>query len=224
MSASHFIELSHVIRDGMVTMPGVPGPVISSHLSREDSRAVYAPGTEFEISRFDMVVNTGTYLDTAFHRYAEGDDLGDLPLERIVSVPAEVFHLADRDERGIDVEVFAGRDLADRAVLLHTGWDRHFGEPAYSGPAPFLSGEAAEFLVAQHVGLVGIDSINIDDMSPEAGGHRPAHTLLLAAGIPIVEHLTGLDRLPITGAAFTAVPPRVHGLGTFPVRAFATLP
>lgn len=224
MSASHLVDLSHEIRAGMSTLPGIPGPVISSHLSREDSRAVYAAGTEFEIGRIEMVANTGTYLDTAFHRYADGDDLGSLPLDRIVSIPAEVFHLADRDERGIGAEVFAGRDVTDRAVLLHTGWDRHFGGPAYSGPAPFLSGAAADLLVQQGVGLVGIDSINIDDMQPGSGGHRPAHSLLLAAGVPIVEHLTGLGRLPTTGATFTAVPPRIRGFGTFPVRAFATLP
>ncbi len=223
MSVWHFIDLSHEIRAGMSTLPGIPGPLISSHLSRESSRAVYAPGTEFEIGKIEMVANTGTYLDTPFHRYPDGDDLSALPLERIVSIPAEVFHLTDRDESGIGLERFTDRDVTDRAVLLHTGWDRHFGTPAYSGPAPYLTEAAAEYLVEHHVSLVGIDSINIDDMQPTAGGHRPAHSLLLAAGIPIIEHLTNLTQLPVTGATFTAVPPRIHGLGTFPVRAFATL-
>ena len=158
----------------MTTLPGVPGPAVSSHLSREDSRAVYAPGTEFEIGRIDMVVNTGTYLDTPFHRYPDGGDLTALPLERVVSVPVEVFRLTGRTERGIGPEVFGDRHLAGCAVLLHTGWDRRFGTAAYAEPAPFLTGAAAELLVERRVGVVGIDSINVDDMQPEAGGRRPA--------------------------------------------------
>lgn len=208
----------------MVTLPGIPGPVISAHLSRESSRAVYAPGTEFEIGRIDMVVNTGTYLDTPWHRYATGTDLADLPLDRVASVPAELFRLTERGGRGIGADVFAGRDVAGRAVLLHTGWDRHFGTAAYAEPAPYLTEAAAEHLIDAGVGLVGIDSINIDDMHPGAGGRRPAHSLLLAAGVPIIEHLTNLSAVPLSGATFTAVPPRIRGLGTFPVRAFATLP
>ena len=224
VTESVFIDLSHEIRTGMTTLPGIPGPVISAHLSRESSRAVYAPGTEFEIGRIDMVVNTGTYLDTPWHRYADGADLADLPLERVASVPAELFRLTDRSERGISADVFAGRDVSARAVLLHTGWDRRFGTTAYAEPAPYLTEAAAQYLIDARVRLVGIDSINIDDMQPGAAGRRPAHSLLLAAGIPIIEHLTNLAPVPLSGATFTAAPPRISGLGTFPVRAFATLP
>ena len=219
-----FVDLSHTISDGLVTMPGMPVPRILPHLTREASRGVYAEGTEFEIPRIDMVANTGTYLDTPYHRYADGGDLTELPLDRIVSVRAEVFELTESPQRGISAEVFFGRDLAGAAVLLHTGWDRHFGTPDYGQPAPFLTEHGAAYLIEQGVGLVGIDSINIDDMSAEAAGERPAHSLLLAAGIPIVEHLTGLGGVPATGATFTAVPPRIARFGTFPVRAFATLP
>lgn len=223
MHATGFLDLSHEIRAGMITLPGIPGPVLSTHLSRADSRSVYAPGTEFEIGRMDLVANTGTYLDTPFHRYGDGADLADLPLERVVSVPVELFRLVDRPEPGIGAAVFADRELSGRAVLLHTGWDRHFGTSAYAGAAPYLTEAAARLLVDAGVGLVGIDSINIDDMRVEAGGARPAHTLLLAAGIPIVEHLANLGSVPRTGATFTAVPPRIRDFGTFPVRAFATV-
>lgn len=218
-----YVDLSHTIRDGLVTLPGIPGPRISAHLSREESRAVYAAGTEFEIARIDMVANTGTYLDTAYHRYAEGSDLAALPLAAVVDLPAAVFHLSDAADRGITATLLADRDLRGAAVLLHTGWDRFFDTEKYSGDAPFLTEGGAQYLVDQGVALVGIDSINIDDMTSASAGERPAHSLLLAAGIPIVEHLTGLDALPARGARFTAVPPRVERFGTFPVRAFATL-
>ncbi len=164
------VDLSHTIRDGLLTMPGMPKPSISMHLSREASRGVYAPGTEFEIPRIDMVANTGTYLDTAYHRYADGDDLSGLPLERVVDVRIELIRLTDAAERGIPAEVFYDRDIEGAAVLLHTGWDRHFGTPGYSDPAPFLTEAGARHLVERGVGLVGIDSINIDSMTPDAAG------------------------------------------------------
>ncbi|KAA9108305.1 cyclase family protein [Microbacterium rhizomatis] len=218
------IDLSHPIRAGLVTYPGLPAPTITSHLTREDSRAKYAPGTEFAMDVIHMIGNTGTYLDSPFHRYAEGPDLAGLELSSLVGLPAEVFHLQDAwdaSDRGIGAEALAGRDLAGAAVLLHTGWDRLFGEPEYGTGAPFLTGAGAQWLIDQGVALVGIDSLNIDDT--ESGGHRPAHTLLLAAGVHIVEHLTNLGALPEHGARFTAAPPAVHGFGTFPVRAFAEL-
>ncbi|MCU1438017.1 MAG: cyclase [Naasia sp.] len=223
-AASPLIDLSHPIRAGLVTYPGLPAPTITPHLTREGSRSSYAPGTEFAIDAITMVGNTGTYLDSPFHRYADGDDLAGLPLDRLVGLRAEVFRLVDLGERGIPAEVFADRDLRDAAVLLHTGWDRHFGRPEYGVGAPYLTGAGADHLVAQGVALVGIDSVNIDDSSPAANGERPAHSALLAAGIPVVEHLTNLRQVPTSGAAFTAVPPRIEGFGTFPVRAFAMLP
>jgi arylformamidase len=217
------VDLSHDIRAGLVTYPGLPAPVITPHLTRAESRDHYAPGTEFAMDLITLIGNTGTYLDSPFHRYEGGTDLAGLPLESLVDLPAEVFrlvsHVAPDAGRGIGAEELAGRDLAGSAVLLHTGWDRHFGEPAYGIGAPFLTAEGARFLVDAGVALVGIDSLNIDDT--QSGGERPAHSLLLAAGIPVVEHLTNLGELSPRGMRFTAVPPKVVGFGTFPVRAFA---
>ena len=220
------IDLSHRIREGLITYPGLPAPVFTPHLTRADSRARYAAGTEFAMDIITMIGNTGTYLDSPFHRYADGADLAGLDLATLVDLPAEVFHLTDtapggEGRRDIPSSVFAGRELRGAAVLLHTGWDTRFGTPAYATGAPYLPAEAVALLVEQGVTLVGIDSLNIDDT--ESGGERPAHTGLLAAGIHVVEHLTNLGALPSRGARFTAAPPAVEGFGTFPVRAFATL-
>lgn len=218
---TRFIDLSHSIRAGLVTYPGLPAPTIEPFLTRADSRERYAPGTEFAMDVITMIGNTGTYLDSPFHRFEGGIDLAGLALETLVELPAEVFHLMDARERGIRAEIVYDRSLSGRAVLLHTGWDRHFGTPAYVSGAPFLTAEGAEYLIEQGVALVGIDSLNIDDT--ESGGERPAHSALLAAGIHIVEHLSNLDELPASGSRFTAVPPKVEGFGTFPVRAFARI-
>lgn len=218
-SAPRLVELSHVIREGIITYPGLPAPTITSFLTHEDSRAKYAPGTEFAMDIITMIGNTGTYIDSPFHRYSGGRDLSGLSLETLVDQPAEVFHLQDAAERGIPASVFFDRDLAGKAVLLHTGWDRHFGTPEYTSGSPFLIGDGADYLVSAGVTLVGIDALNMDDT--ESGGERPAHSALLAAGVHVVEHLTNLGALPPTGATFTAAPPRVEGFGTFPVRAFA---
>lgn len=212
------VELSHVIEDGMTTYPGLPAPVIGSHLSFEDSAAVYAPGTEFAIGRIEMVANTGTYLDTPAHRLRAGHDLAGLPLDRCAMLPAVVV---DAGFGPIGPEAFDGLELADAAVLIRTGWDALWRTEQYGDAAhPHLTEAAAELLARSGAVLVGIDSVNIDDT---AGGQRPAHTVLLTAGIPVVEHLTNLAALPATGAVFTAVPPMIRGLATFPVRAFATL-
>lgn len=219
--ARRVIDLSHVIRDGLVTYPGLPAPVITPHLTREDSKAKYAPGTEFAMDIITMIGNTGTYLDSPFHRYEGGADLAGLDLASLVDLPAEVFHVQDATQRGVPASVFYDRDVKGAAVLVHTGWDAHFATPAYLTGAPFLTADATEYLISQGAVLVGIDSLNIDDT--ESGGERPAHTGLLAAGIHVVEHLTNLGELPPSGARFTAAPPAVEGFGTFPVRAFATL-
>lgn len=219
------IDLSHSIEAGMVTYPGLPAPTITPFLTREDSRAKYAPGTEFAMDVITMIGNTGTYLDAPFHRYDDGGDLAALDLRTLVDLPAEVFHLRDAwsaERRGIGAATLADRSLEGAAVLLDTGWSRHFGTPAYAVGAPFLAEDAARYLVDSGVRLVGIDSLNIDDT--ESGGQRPAHSILLAAGVHVVEHLTALDAVPARGALFTAAPPAVRGFGTFPVRAYATVP
>ncbi|GAA4153177.1 cyclase family protein [Leifsonia shinshuensis] len=213
------VDLSHPIRTGLVTYPGLPAPAITPHLTREASRERYAPGTEFAMDVITMIGNTGTYLDSPYHRYADGGDLASLDLSTLVGLPAEVFHLQDAGERGIPAEVFFDRDLAGTAVLLHTGWDARFGTPAYASGAPYLTEAGAQHLADAGVTLVGIDSLNIDDT--ENDGSRPAHSILLAHSIHVVEHLTRLGDLPARGARFTAAPPAVEGFGTFPVRAFA---
>jgi len=224
------VDLSHPIRAGLVTYPGLPAPTITPHLTREDSRAKYAPGTEFAMDVITMIGNTGTYLDSPFHRYAAGPDLAGLSLETLVGLRAEVFHLEHAwtpERRGIRAETLADRDVRGAAVLLHTGWDRLFGQPEYGRGAPFLTEAATRHLIEAGATLVGIDSLNIDDADPSTGsggGERPAHTLLLDAGVHVVEHLTNLGELPPQGARFTAAPPAVEGFGTFPVRAFAELP
>jgi kynurenine formamidase len=220
--ARRIVDLSHPIRAGLVTYPGLPAPTITPHLTRADSRARYAPGTEFAMDVITMIGNTGTYIDSPFHRYAEGADLAGLDLATLVGLRAEVFHLEDAwspERRGIRAATLADRDVRGAAVLLHTGWDRLFGTPEYGTGAPFLTGEAAQLLIQGGAALVAIDSLNIDDT--ESGGERPAHSLLLGAGVHVVEHLTNLDALPPRGARFTAAPPAVEGFGTFPVRAFA---
>lgn len=216
-----FVELSHPIRAGMTTYPGLPGPVIASHLTFEQSHGSYAAGTEFQIGRIEMVANTGTYLDTPAHRWREGHDLSGLALERCADLPALVV---DARRAGHALGPDALPDLGavgGLAVLVWTGWDRHWGTAAYGDPDhPHLTEAAARALAGAGVALVGIDSVNVDDTRT---GERPAHSVLLAAGVPVVEHLTGLGRLPTTGSRFTAAPPLVEGLATFPVRAYAVL-
>ncbi len=215
------VELSHRIEAGMVTLPGLPGPEISLHLSREASKAAYAPGTTFEIGRISMVANTGTYIDSPYHRFEEGADLAGMPLEKLVDMPTVVAEFTEPGQRSFDAAALAAYDVTGKAVLLHTGDDKRFGTPDYVVDPAYLTRDGAEWLIDQGAVLVGIDAANIDDM---IDGERPAHTLLLGACVPIVEHLTGLEQLPRTGARFTAAPPRVVGFGTFPVRAYASVP
>jgi len=214
------VDLSHAVHDGLVTYPGLPAPAIGEHLDRVASRAHYAPGTEFSIGRIAMVANTGTYLDAPFHRYADGKDLAQLELESLADLDGLVVRALERGH-ALGPELFAGKRLAGRAVLVHTGWARHFGTAQYGAGHPFLTEAAAEALLAGGARLVGIDSLNIDDT---AGGARPVHSRLLARDVRIVEHLTGLERLPDEGFRFFAVPVKVRGMGSFPVRAFARVP
>ena len=220
MSEQHrLVDLSHPIEAGMITYPGLPGPEITDHLSREASRSVYAEGTEFTIGRISMVATTGTYVDSPFHRYAGGADLAGLPLARLAELDGVVVRRETGDAPAVDVPCFDGLDVRGKAVIVHTGWDRHWGTDAYgSSEHPYVTGAASQWLVDQGAVLVGIDSVNIDDTT---GGERVAHTTLLGAGIPVVEHLRGLWQLPLEGFTFSAVPPRIVGFGTFPVRAYA---
>ncbi len=214
------IDVSHEIEAGMVTYPGLPAPVVSDYLSRESSRLRYAEGTTFQIGRIEMIANTGTYIDAPFHRFDGGIDLSGLPLGRLADVEGLVIDATGREGRAIDEEYFQGLDLRDRAVLIRTGWDAHWRTPQYGEGAPFVTGRAAELLVEAAPALVGIDSLNIDDAQD---GSRPAHTLLLGAGIPIVEHLCNMNELPARGFRFHCVPVKFRGVGTFPVRAYAVI-
>jgi len=218
--SARLIDLSHTIEDGMITYRGLPAPLICDHLSRSESRDQYASGTEFQIGKITMVANTGTYIDSPFHRYENGADIADFDLAEIASLDGVVVHLDGMRGREIPRGAFAAVDVRGKAVLVHTGWSEHWRTDRYFENHPFLTADAADYLRNAGARLVGIDSLNIDDTT---GGHRPVHTTLLGAGIPIVEHLCALDRLPSSGFRFSAVPPKVRGLGTFPVRAFATL-
>ena len=216
---ARLIDLSHPIEHGMVTYPGLPGPVVSDFLGREASRGHYAGGTTFHIARVRMVGNTGTYVDAPFHRFAEGPDVAALALERLAHLEGVVVD-ASGAGRGIEADRFFGRDLAGKAILVRTGWDAHWRTPRYAEGHPFLTRSAAEHLADARPTLVGIDSVNVDDA---ADGVRPAHTLLLAAGIPVVEHLCNLSALPETGFRLHCVPAPFRGMGSFPVRAYAVL-
>jgi arylformamidase len=212
-----FIDLSHDITDGMLTYKGLPVPHMGVVLSREESRGKYAPGVEFIIGSVELCTNTGTYLDTPFHRYEDGHDLAELNLARCADLPLVVV-----DVSGGAVAADVPDNVEGCAVVFRTNWSRHWGTDAYFDPShDFVARDACELLVERKVALVGIDSLNIDST---AGPDRPAHSILLRAGIPIVEHLTNLDGLPQRGARFSAVPPKFVGLGTFTVRAFALVP
>lgn len=212
------IDLSHTIERGMETYPGLPGPLVCDFLSREQSRSHYAPGTEFQIGRIDLVGNTGTYVDSPFHRFAHGKDLSQLPLSSLANLASVVVRVPPDSTRAVTADAFAGLDVRGKAVLVHTGWSRHWRTRKYFDGHPYLTEDAAVFLRDAGATLVGIDSLNIDSIDD---GRRPVHTTLLGADIPIAEHLRGLELLPDGPCRFFAVPVKVSGFGTFPVRAFA---
>ncbi|HYN89781.1 MAG TPA: cyclase family protein [Ardenticatenaceae bacterium] len=212
------IDVSHVVEDGMITYKGLPAPIICDYLSREQSRQIYAEGTEFQIGKIEMVGNTGTYVDSPFHRYAGGKDLSELDLASIADLETVVVRAVEPGQRAISRAAFAGLNAKGKAVLVHTGWASHWRTDRYFEGHPFLTADAAAYLADAGATLVGIDSYNIDDT---ADWSRPVHSTLLGAEIPIVEHLRGLDQLPAAGFRFFAVPVKVKGFGTFPVRAFA---
>jgi arylformamidase len=217
-SAKDYVDLSHTIHDGLVTYKGLPAPIVCDYLSREDSRSHYEAGTEFLIGKIEMVANTGTYVDSPFHRYADGEDLSQLGLERLADLAGTVVRADFHARLAVGPEHFRDRDVRGKAVLVQTGWDRNWETEAYFEGHPFLTGEAAEYLREHGAALVGIDSMNIDDTRGKA---RPVHTTLLRAGILIAEHLCNLGQVPDAGFTFSAIPPKFQGVGTFPVRAFA---
>jgi arylformamidase len=220
LADGRLIDLSHRIEAGMTTYQGLPGPHICDYWTREHSADFYDDGTTFQIGRIDMVANTGTYLDAPFHRFADGDDLAALALDRLAGLPGLVVRTRGDGPLAVDAGALEGLDVAGKAVLVDTGWDRHWRTDAYFEGHPFLTAAAADRLAAGGARLVGIDSHNIDDTR---GRSRPVHTRLLGAGVLICEHMTNLAALPDSGFAFTAVPPKIAGMGTFPVRAFAEL-
>lgn len=222
------VDLSHTIEHGLITYRGLPAPVICDFLSREQSRQHYAPGTEFQIGKLEMVANTGTYLDSPFHRYKDGKDLSQLELSSLANLDGVLIGakgkgegVKGQEQTALDRAAFDGIDVKDKAVLIHTGWSQHWRTDKYfEGTHPFLTKDGAQFLADNGAALVGIDSYNIDDTADLT---RPVHTILLGAGIPIVEHMCNLSQLPLTGFKFFAVPAKVKGMGTFPVRAFAAV-
>ena len=219
-STHRIIDLSHVITDGMVTYKGLPGPHICDFVSREQSAANYDGGETFQIGRIDMVANTGTYVDVRSHRFADGKDLSEVEIEAFADLPALVVRRPWENGLSVDVDAFAGLDVRGHAVLVATGWDRHWGSDAYYRDHSFVTVAAAEWLIEAGAVLVGIDSHNIDDTRVRT---RPVHTALLGAGIPICEHMTNLGAVPDRGFRFSAAPPKVKGMGTFAVRAYGVV-
>ena len=214
------IDLSHTVEHGMITYKGLPAPLVCDFWTREGSKSHYTDGGSFYIGKIELVGNTGTYVDAPFHRYADGKDLSALPLESLADLEGVVFH-AGQGQRAIGASLFKDVKIRGRAVLVHTGWARLWGTDQYFEGHPYLTADAAQTLTAQGAAFVGIDSLNIDRTE---GGARPVHSLLLRAGIPICEHMCSLEQLPDSGFRFHAVPVKIKGLGSFPVRAYAMLP
>ena len=217
-TSGRLIDVSHAVEHGMVTYKGFPAPIICDWLSREGSRAKYAAGTEFQVGKIEIVANTGTYVDSPFHRYVNGKDLSELPLESLANLECVVLRIDSATGPQIDEIPIAASEIRGKAVLFHTGWDRHWRTDKYFDGHPYLTERAAEKLAKGGAAIVGIDSLNIDSI---ATGERPVHTVLLGSDIPIVEHMRGLSGVPDTGSRFFAVPVKVKAFGSFPVRAFA---
>ena len=220
MTMTQVLDLSHDLHPGMHTHPGLPGPDWEPYKTRQDYQE--ASGTTFQIDRICMVGNTGTYLDSPYHRYAGGGDLASIPLSQVVNIP--VVMVDSRAHRPVGLETLTDalgdENISETAVLLHTGGDIHWGKEAYALDAPYVTAGAADWLAQRGPALVGIDSVNIDDLADLS---RPVHTRLLADNILILEHLTGLGAVPARGARLHAAPLAWHGVGTWPVRAYATL-
>jgi arylformamidase len=218
---SRVVDLSHTVEPGMLTHPGLPGPEREVFRSREQYRE--STGTDFQIDRVTMVGNTGTYLDSPYHRFADGDDLASLPLSAVVDLPVLVVD-ARTGGRAVDADLLTralsgapAGEVRGAAVLLHTGGDVAWGGEGYAEDAPFLTGDGADWLTEHRPALVGIDAVNIDDLADLS---RPAHTRLLGAHVLVLEHLTNLAAVPARGARLHAAPLAWRGIGTWPVRAY----
>ena len=220
MEKNKLIDLSHTIEHGLITYKGLPAPIICDYLSRENSKQIYEPGTTFQIGKIEMVTNTGTYIDCPFHRFENGKDLSEVGLESFTDLDAIVISVPFSETLAITEKYLLKHEIKNRAVLIHTGWDIHWNTPNYYDNHPYITKEAAEYLRDKQAKLVGIDSHNIDCTT---GNARPVHTTLLGAEILIVEHLCNLQQLPKNDFTFSAVPPKIKGAGTFPVRAFASI-
>ena len=219
-NARRFIDVSHTVEQGMITYKGFPAPVICDWMSREASRSKYAHGTEFQIGKIEMIANTGTYVDSPFHRYENGKDLSELPLESLADLDCVMVRIDSASGPAIDTVPLSPDRVRGKAVLFHTGWDKHWRTDSYFEGHPYLTERAAEWLSNAGAAIVGIDSLNIDSV---ATGERPVHTILLGSDIPIVEHMCNLSGVPDEGGRFSAVPVKVKGFGTFPVRAFVSI-
>jgi arylformamidase len=211
-------DLSHKLAPDMPSYPGLPAPQFHTFLAHDDAprQTRYAPGTTFQIARYDLGGNTGTYVDAPFHRHHNKADLATIPLEKLANL--EGVLIAAPADGPIEPRIFSGFSLRGKAVLVHTNWSTLWGSPNYFRSGPFLTAASCEHLVHAGAALVGIDCANIDNMQDPA---RPAHTILLAADIPIVEHLKGLEQLGTRGFRFFATPPAIQGGTSFPVRAIA---
>jgi len=213
------IDVSHKVEDGMVTYKGLPAPIICDYLTREASKNHYEEGTSFQIGVVTLCSNTGTYVDVPFHRYEDGEDLSEISLAKLANLDAIKIEIG-QDVPQITPQHLQGIDVKGKAVLFETNWSRHWGTDQYFENHPYVIEETAVYLRDQGAVFVGIDSYNIDDVS---GNTRPCHSTLLKAGIPICEHMTCLNELPDSEFRFFAVPVKMKGMGTFPVRAFGLI-
>lgn len=216
--SSPLVDLSHLIKNGMEIGPGYPVPEVSDFLTYEESESRYAPGVTFHIGRVDMVANTGTYMDSPAHRYAGKADISALPIDLVADLEGILIRMSGMEGRAIDVHALIPYHIRGRAVLIETGHAKMWGTPDYFKAHPYLTQEAAAYLRDEGALLVGIDSLNIDDTQDPL---RPAHSILLDAGIPIVENLCNLEQLPVEGFRFSAAPMKLQGMSAFPVRAWA---
>ncbi|MBN2272787.1 MAG: cyclase family protein [Bacteroidales bacterium] len=220
MNKAKIIDLSHTIAHGMNTYQGIPAPVIRDFLSREESKKNYEEGTEFHIGIIEIASNTGTSIDVPFHRYPEGADLSEMALGTLTGLDGILVEAPVNSTIAIDESFFEDLNIEGKAVLIYTGWDIYWQTEQYRQGHPFLTEAAAKMLAGKKARLVGIDTFNIDDTRVRI---RPVQSTLLMAGIPIIEHLCNLSLLPAEGFRFYCVPPKIKGLGSFPVRAFAEI-